>query len=104
MVDGDTSQRCAALASHDVSNLCLALRRPGWFEVYRVPLLRSLPSIDIPLRPGDSDVRLDLQPLVDRCYEMGSYDDLDYKAEPNPPLDADNVKLADEWLREKGLR
>ncbi len=78
--------------------------RPGWFEVYRVPLLRSLPSIDIPLRPGDSDVRLDLQPLVDRCYEMGSYDDLDYKAEPNPPLDADDVKLADEWLREKGLR
>jgi hypothetical protein len=78
--------------------------RSGCYDVYRVPLLRPLPAVDIPLRPTDSDVRLDLQPLLDRCYEMGSYDDLDYRAEPNPSLEAEDAKLADEWLRSKGLR
>jgi hypothetical protein len=78
--------------------------RPGCYDIYRVPLLRRLPPIDIPLRPSDSDVGLDLQPLLDRCYEMGSYDDLDYRVEPDPPLDAEDAKQADEWLRSKGLR
>ncbi len=59
--------------------------------------------MDIPLRCADADVRLDLQPLLDRCYEMGSYD-LDYRADPEPPLDAEDAKQADEWLRGKGLR
>ena len=45
------------------------------------PLWRPLPSIDIPLRPADSEVRLDLQPLVDRCYAIGRYD-FDYRAVP----------------------
>jgi len=78
--------------------------RPGCYDVYRVPLLRRLPPIDIPLRPADPDIRLDLQPLLDRCYSAGRYDDLDYRSDPNPPLDAEDAKLADEWLRSKGLR
>ena len=75
----------------------------GCYDVYRVLLLLRLPSIDVPLRSADADVVLDLQPLVDRCYEMGSYD-LDYRTDPEPMLDAEDAKLADEWLREKGLR
>ena len=39
---------------------------------------------------ADARCRLDLQPLLDRCYEMGSYD-LDYRADPEPPLDAENA-------------
>jgi hypothetical protein len=78
--------------------------RPGCYDVYRVPLLRPLPAIAIPLRPADPDVRLDLQPLVDRCYAIGRYDDIDYRAEPIPSLDAEDAKQADEWLRGKGLR
>ena len=78
--------------------------RPGCYDIYRVPLLRRLPPIDIPLPPSDSDVGLDLQLLLDRCFDMGSYDDLDYRVEPDPPLDAEDAKLADEWLRSKGLR
>jgi hypothetical protein len=42
-----------------------------------------------------------LQSLVDRCYANGRYDDLDYRAEPNPPLNADEAALADKLLREK---
>ena len=75
----------------------------GCYDVYRVPLLLRLPSIDVPLRSADANVVLDLQPLVNRCYEMGSYD-LDYRTDPEPMLDAEDATLADEWLREKGLR
>ena len=78
--------------------------RPEQWEVYRVPLEVRLPAIAIPLRPTDADVALDLQPLVDRCYETGAYDDLDYTRPPDPPLDADAEAWVDQLLREKGLR
>jgi hypothetical protein len=74
------------------------------FEFYRIPLLRRLPTIRIPLRPTDDDARLELQPLVDRALEMGRYRDLDYRGEPNPLLNAEDAKLADEWLKSKGFR
>ncbi len=77
---------------------------PGRFEIYRAPLMRRLPSIRVPLRVTDADVRLDLQSLVERCYTNGRYDDLDYRVDPNPPLNADDAPLADKLLREKGLR
>ncbi len=77
---------------------------PSGFEVYRAPLTRRLPSIRVPLRASDADVRLDLQSFVDRCYANGRYDDLDYRAEPNPPLTADEAAWTDELLRGKKLR
>jgi hypothetical protein len=76
---------------------------PGCYDFYAAPLLEPLPSIDVPLRADDPDARLDLQPLIDRCYAIGRYD-FDYRAEPDPPLKAEDAKQADEWLRSKGLR
>jgi hypothetical protein len=35
---------------------------------------------------------------------MGDYDDFDYRADPDPPLDAEDATLADEWLRGMGMR
>lgn len=63
-------------------------------EIYR-PLLREpLPVIRIPLRREDKDVLIDLQPLVDRVYQAGRYDTLDYTRLPDLPLaEADR-----EWL------
>jgi hypothetical protein len=78
--------------------------RPLAYEIYRVPLRETLPAFRIPLRASDDDVRLDLQPLIDQCYENGGYDDIDYKPEPDPPLPADDARWADELLRSKGLR
>lgn len=78
--------------------------RPLAFEVYRVPLREHLPAIGIPLREADADVRLDLQALVDLCYINGRYDDLDYKAASDPPLNSEDTTWADELLRSKGLR
>ncbi len=57
----------------------------GW--AYCLPLSKRLEAIPIPLRPADSDVLLDLQPLVDRIYETGRYSvDLDYTEPLEPPL------------------
>jgi Protein of unknown function (DUF4058) len=75
------------------------------YEVYRAPLRERLPVIRIPLRPADPDVPLDLQALIDQCYRNGGYDeDIDYEAEPDPPLDAADTRWADALLRQAGRR
>ncbi|MFT5466758.1 MAG: hypothetical protein ACI8UO_001858 [Verrucomicrobiales bacterium] len=63
---------------------------PEW-EVYPILLREKLPAFRIPLRPGDSDIALDLQAVLDRCYDEGAYDrGIDYSAQPKPALsDAD---------------
>jgi hypothetical protein len=78
--------------------------KPIQYEIYRVPLRQRLPSIRIPLRQTDADVPLDLQALVEQCYENGRYDSLDYRVSPEPPLDADDAAWADELLRAAGRR
>ena len=76
----------------------------GRREVYQGQLDERLPVIRIPLRTTDADVPLDLQALIDRCYETGRYWKLDYRREPIPPLSEKNKRLADTVLREAGLR
>ncbi|MBM4089260.1 MAG: DUF4058 family protein [Planctomycetes bacterium] len=79
--------------------------RPMHAEVYRVPLRERLPIIGVPLRETDADVPLDLQALVDQCYRNGGYDnDIDYGRAPNPPLEPDDQRWADELLRGQGRR
>ena len=81
----------------------------GWqlaeVEVYRVPLRDPLPTIKVPLRQTDADVLLDLQPLIEQCYRNGGYeDDIDYRADPEPPLEKEDARWADALLRKAGLR
>ena len=79
--------------------------RQGRYEYYRAPLRERLPAIRVPLRPADADVPLDLQALVNRCYKTGAYaDDIDYRVDPDPPLDPADAAWADALLKEKGLR
>jgi hypothetical protein len=79
--------------------------KPWDFEMYPFPLRDRLPAIRIPLRTTDADVPLDLQELIDQCYRNGGYDeDIDYRANPVPPLDPVDAAWADELLRSKGLR
>ena len=48
---------------------------------------------------------LDLQAVLDRCYEEGRYDgDIDYREEPDPPLSSDDARWAEALLREQGRR
>jgi hypothetical protein len=79
--------------------------RLGMAEVYPMPLRERLPIVKIPLRPGDADVPLDLQALVDQCYRNGAYEGtLDYAADPDPPLSGGDKDWAAQWLQAKGLR
>jgi len=81
----------------------------GWkffeAEVYPVPLRQRLPTIRIPLRETDADIQLDLQALIDTCYDNGRYArTIDYRYEPAPALQREDAAWADALLREKGLR
>lgn len=79
--------------------------RRGKAEIYPMPLRERLPIVKIPLRPGDVEVPLDLQALVEQCYRNGAYDGtLDYAGAPDPPLVGVDRDWADDWLRKKGLR
>lgn len=78
--------------------------RPYDREVYCCPLAERLPAIRIPLRPTDADIVLDLQPLIDRCYELGRYDKGRFDKTPEPPLSTEEAGWVDERLRAAGLR
>jgi hypothetical protein len=73
--------------------------------LYPIRLSQRLPVIPIPLKAGDLDARLDLQAALDSIYDRAGYDlDIDYRDEPNPPLDGKLAEWSDMLLRSKGLR
>ncbi len=78
--------------------------KPHTAEVYRAPLSERLPVIGIPLRPDDNDIPLNIQAIFDLCYKNGRYDDIDYKAQLDPPLDEADTQWTDQRLKEKGVR
>jgi hypothetical protein len=82
--------------------------RRGWrrfeAEYYAIPLPDPLPTIKVPLRPTDSDIPLDLQALINLCYDNGGYDDIDYTSAPQPPLPAATARWAAQLLRVAGRR
>lgn len=78
--------------------------KAGQFEYYPAPLRERLPVIPIPLRPGDADIPLDLQLLVNQCYDRGRYSRIDYRRAPEPPFAADDANWADAVLCAAGMR
>ena len=66
--------------------------RPVRLEYYPCPLRSRLPTIAIPLRPEDHDVKLDLQDLINLCYRRGRYDDIDYTRPLHPELPPKDAK------------
>lgn len=74
--------------------------RPHVFELYRPKLRECLPVMGIPLRPRESDVYLDLQPLIDRTYETGRYWRLDYATQPSSALTTQDMAWARSLLEE----
>ena len=77
----------------------ISVKRMGMLnrrEIYR-PLLREpLPVIRIPLRPGEKDVCIDLQPLINQVFTAGKYHLLDYQRIPALPLQEADAA----WLME----
>ncbi|HQZ63460.1 MAG TPA: DUF4058 family protein, partial [Planctomycetaceae bacterium] len=61
--------------------------RRSTFAVYAWPMNHRLPTIPIPLDPGDREVTLDLQAVFDTVYDEAGYDySLSYRREMSPPF------------------
>ena len=56
-------------------------------ELYSFSLKAPIPSIAIPLLPGDADPKLDLNAVLHALIERARYDlVIDYRQPPQPPL------------------
>jgi hypothetical protein len=79
--------------------------RLGWepetWRAYPLPLRTRLPALPIPLRQTDSEILLELQPIIDRIYTAGGHDDIDYTKPPEPALAEADAAWAVELLRRK---
>jgi hypothetical protein len=78
--------------------------KPELRMLYPMPLRERLPIIPIPLREGDRDIVLDLQQLIDQCYQRGRYNVINYEKDPTPSLAPADARWMDELLRQKGSR
>jgi hypothetical protein len=68
-------------------------------------LRQPLPIIGIPLRGEDADVPLDLNAVLRAGYDNAAYDlSIDYRREPEPPLDSADAAWASKLLRARRLR
>jgi hypothetical protein len=67
------------------------------YFIYPIQLEERLPQIAIPLLPGDPAVMIDLQAVLDHCYDAGPYArEVSYQADtPVPPLRPDQ----EEWAK-----
>ncbi len=77
---------------------------PDQIELYAAPLHEPLPNIPIPLRPSDADVVLQLQPLIDACYQDGRYHRTNYQLDPQAKFDDKSRDWIRNRLRQCGLR
>jgi hypothetical protein len=70
--------------------------RPHDYFLYPILLSQRLPTIAIPLLPGDPKVMLDLQAVLDRAYDAGPYTrEVAYATDPAVPrLRPDQAKWA----------
>lgn len=78
--------------------------KPDQFEVYRAPLEQPLPNIPVPLRYGERDAVLQLQGLLDQCYQDGRYYRLDYSGEPYGKFNAALTQWINQRLQSEGRR
>jgi hypothetical protein len=69
-------------------------------EVWPVALQDPLPTVPVPLLPGDADVSLELQQLFSTVYDVSGYDLLiNYTRPPKGPLSAADGAWIEELLR-----
>jgi len=77
---------------------------PNRREIYYCPLMERLPAFRVPLRPADRDAVLDLQPLINRCYETGRYWQNISETLLSPALPSTELHWSKRLLLEAGLR
>lgn len=95
----------AQTGGFDYHVCCHRFERPQDYFIYPIRLEDALPTIAIPLLPGDEDIAMPLQPLFDRVYDAGPYPRVvDYRdPAPAPPLGPAKAKWVKKHLAEAGL-
>jgi hypothetical protein len=79
-------------------------RRPA-ARVHAFSVRDPIPAFALPLRERDEQVAVDLGAVLASRYDRVGYDlRIDYAAEPQPPLAAEDAAWADALLRERGQR
>ena len=75
------------------------------YFVYPLQLPEPLPTVSIPLLPGDGAVSVDLQAVFTRSYDTGPYArEIDYRRDrPSPPLAPNRARWAKQWLANSRL-
>jgi hypothetical protein len=77
---------------------------PEHFRIAAFRLADRLPRIPVPLLPDEALLVIDLQPVLDRCYDLGLYSRRVRYTQPcDPPLTPEQQAWAEGILREKGL-
>lgn len=83
-----------------VAGICRAAEPSDW-EIIPISLRARIPLVPVPLRSDEAEATLDLQPVIDRIYRMGRYDEvIDYTRPLSPPLSDDDAA----WAREQIAR
>jgi hypothetical protein len=68
-----------------------------------ISVRQALPVVGIPLRGKDPDAPLDLGGVFRTVYDRAAYDlSLDYRQDPQPPLEGEDADWARELLRNAG--
>ena len=74
-------------------------------SLYVFSMRQPMPVFVMPLAEGSEGIAIDLKPIIDEVYLLGSYDrDIDYEVDPEPPFSDIDRAWLDQLLREKGLR
>jgi hypothetical protein len=70
-------------------------------KVLRAHFRTRLPMIPVPLLRPDSDIEIDLQPMIDAIYLRSKYDrNIDYTQAMTPPLSAEDIAWLEQHLRQ----
>jgi hypothetical protein len=76
-------------------------RRP-MTEVWQIALNQRLPTVPVPLQPGDADVGLDLAQALTDVYDSVEYNLLiDYTRPPDVPLEGEDAAWAAQVLQHR---
>ena len=74
-------------------------------ELYVFNMRSRIPRFVLPLAKGSEGIAIDLKPVLDDVYAIGSYDrDIDYQQDPEPPLSEADRAWLDGFLRQQRLR
>jgi hypothetical protein len=82
------------------------LVRRGWEGnkgiVYAFGLRHPIPEIPVPLRQGEKEAKLNLNPLLSDIYDRARYHlRLNYRQPPDPPLPPDDMAWIQKVLKER---